>query len=57
MKNDLIALAIISGILIIMIFIMTPMDKITIKNFSGLLGILGYFVVKKIVDVYFAKKG
>lgn len=56
MKNDLITLAIISSILIVMIFINHPLNEITLKNFSGLLGVLGYFVVKKMVDAYFAKK-
>jgi hypothetical protein len=56
MRNDLIALVIISCILIVMIFTIHPLSDITLKDFGGLFGVIGYFVVKKLVDAYFAKK-
>lgn len=57
MKNDLIALALMSFILIVMIFTIHPLNDITINDFGGLFGVAGYFVVKKLVDAYFVKKG
>lgn len=55
MKNELIAFAIISCILIAMILTSHPLNEITPNNFAGLFGAVGYFVVKKIVDAYFSK--
>ena len=55
-KNELIALALISCILIAMIFIIHPLNEISIKDFSGLLGVLSYIVLKKMVDIYYEKK-
>lgn len=39
-----------------MIITIHPLDEITIKDFGGLFGVIGFIVVKKMVDVYFAKK-
>jgi hypothetical protein len=55
MRNELIAFAIISCILIAMILTIHPIDEITIKNFSGVFGVIGFVVVKKMVDVYYSK--
>lgn len=56
MKNDLIAMAGISSILLVMIFTIHPLNEITFKDFGGFYGVIGYFVVKVIVDSYFARK-
>ena len=55
-KNEIIAFVLISCILTIMIFIITPLNEITLNHFGGVSGVLGYLVVKKIVDAYFAQK-
>lgn len=55
-RNELIAFAIISCVLITMIFTTNPLDEITIKDFGGLFGVIGFVVVKKMVNAYFVNK-
>ena len=55
-KNEIIAFVLISCILAIMILVITPLNEITLNHFGGVFGVLGYLVVKKMVDIYFAQK-
>jgi energy-converting hydrogenase Eha subunit C len=55
-KNELIAFAIITCILIGMVLLLKPIDKIIINDFGGIFGVIGFIVVKYFVDAYFAKK-
>jgi len=55
-KNDIIAFVLISCILTVMIFTTHPLNEITLKDFGGVFGVIGYIAVKKMVDAYFAKK-
>ncbi len=56
MKNELIAWFIISCILMVPILANHPISEITLESFSAIYGIVGYILVKKVVDAYFAKK-
>jgi len=55
-KNELIAFTIISCILAVSIFTSQPLNEITIYDFGGVYGVIGYLVVKRIVDAYYAQK-
>ena len=56
MKNELIAFVLITCILIVVTFPNHPLNEISLKDFSGVYGVIGYIIVKKIVDAYFEKK-
>ncbi len=56
MRNELIAFGIISCIVLAIILTIHPLDELRIKDFGGLFGIIGFVVIKKMVDIYFAKR-
>ena len=56
MKNELIAFVLIACILVVVRITNHPLNEISLKDFSGVNGVIGYIVVKKMVDAYFEKK-
>jgi len=56
MKRNLIGLGSISAILIAFILIRTPFEEITYKDFGGVYGVAGFFVLKIIVEEYLKSK-
>ena len=56
MKNELIAFVLISCIMTVLIFTIHPLNEITVKDFGGVFGVIGFIMVKKMVDAYFVKK-
>jgi len=56
MKRNLIVLGSISAVVIVFILIRTPLEVITYRNFGGVYGVVGYFILRIIVEEYYKFK-
>jgi len=56
MKRALIDMSIMTTIFVIVALVMIPFNEITFRHFIGLIGLIGYLVVRLIIDTYYAKR-
>jgi uncharacterized RDD family membrane protein YckC len=56
MRRNLIDMTIISVLYLIIALIATPFDELSYRHFVGLLGVVGYYIVKMVVTKYKNRK-
>lgn len=56
MRRNLIDMTIISVLYLIIALIATPFDELNYRHFVGLLGVVGYYIVKMVVTKYKNRK-
>lgn len=56
MKRNLISVAVIIAGYSVIVFVVTPVDEIAVRHFYGLIGVVGYYMVKIILNYRSAQK-
>jgi len=55
-KRTLIDITIMTIIFVVIALVMIPFNELKFRHFSGLIGVIGYLVVRLIIDTYYTKK-